>query len=262
MENKEERNIVDLNNENIKKYSFVLTDEINGQKYKVEYEPIFLYEKDKYIYGMFTNFKKDEKDNIYLVNCRYLKEHLNNFTIEYKLPENEIKFLEEQKNVKETKDTIYRYKRLYNRIDKDYNRILELNKKLVNTTNKEKEELNNMLNEYNDLKESINSYNPLKKQILSNWNVSLEKLNDLIDMAINNINLKLNKNKEVFKAVLVLVAIAVFIIACISGGDNDTSSSSNDGYSTKCYTRSDGKNCCISCKKTSYGDIGCSRMCN
>ena len=119
-----------------------------------------------------------------------------------------------------------------------------------------------MLNEYNDLKESINSYNPLKKQILSNWNVSLEKLNDLIDMAINNINLKLNKNKEVFKAVLVLVAIAVFIIACISGGDNDTSSSSNDGYSTKCYTRSDGKNCCISCKKTSYGDIGCARMCN
>ena len=104
-----------------------------------------------------------------------------------------------------------------------------------------------MLNEYNDLKESINSYNPLKKQILSNWNVPLEKL---------------NKNKEVFKAVLVLVAIAVFIIACISGGDNDTSSSSNDGYSTKCYTRSDGKNCCISCKKTSYGDIGCSRMCN
>ena len=262
MENKEERNIVDLNNENIKKYSFVLTDEINGQKYKVEYEPIFLYEKDKYIYGMFTNFKKDEKDNIYLVNCRYLKEHLNNFTIEYKLPENEIKFLEEQKNVKETKDTIYRYKRLYNRVNKDYNRIIELNKKLVNTTNKEKEELKDMLNEYNDLKESINSYNPLKKQILSNWNVSLEKLNNLIDMAINNINLKLNKNKEVFKAVLVLVAIAVFIIACISGGDNDTSSSSNDGYSTKCYTRSDGKNCCISCKKTSYGDIGCSRMCN
>jgi len=262
MENKEVRNIVDLNNENIKKYSFVLTDEINGQKYKVEYEPIFLYEKDKYIYGMFTNFKKDEKDNIYLVNCRYLKEHLNNFTIEYKLPENEIKFLEEQKNVKETKDTIYRYKRLYNRVDKDYNRILELNKKLVNTTNKEKEELKDMLNEYNDLKESINSYNPLKKQILSNWNVPLEKLNDLIDMAINNINLKLNKNKEGLKAVLVLVAIAVFIIACISGGDNDTSSSSNDGYSTKCYTRSDGKNCCISCKKTSYGDIGCATTCN
>ena len=253
---------MDLNNENIKKYSFVLTDEINGQKYKVEYEPIFLYEKDKYIYGMFTNFKKDEKDNLYLVNCRYLKNHSQNFTIEYKLPENEIKFLEEQKNIKEIKDTIYRYKRLYNRVNKDYNRILELNKKLVNTTNKEKEELKDMLNEYNDLKESINSYNPLKKQILSNWNVPLEKLNDLIDMAINNINLKLNKNKEVFKAVLVLVAIAVFIIACISGGDNDTSSSSNDGYSTKCYTRSDGKNCCISCKKTSYGDIGCSRMCN
>ena len=262
MENKEVRNIVDLNNENIKKYSFVLTDEINGQKYKVEYEPIFLYEKDKYIYGMFTNFKKDEKDNIYLVNCRYLKEHLNNFTIEYKLPENEIKFLEEQKNVKETKDTIYRYKRLYNRVDKDYNRILELNKKLVNTTNKEKEELKDMLNEYSEINKCIKSYKHIKKQILSNSNHQLEKLNDLIDMAINNINLKLNKNKEGLKAVLVLVAIAVFIIACISGGDNDTSSSSNDGYSTKCYTRSDGKNCCISCKKTSYGDIGCATTCN
>lgn len=54
MENKEERNIVDLNNENIKKYSFVLTDEINGQKYKVEYEPIFLYEKDNiYLWNVY-----------------------------------------------------------------------------------------------------------------------------------------------------------------------------------------------------------------
>ena len=174
MENKEERNIVNLNNENIKKYSFVLTDEINGQKYKVEYEPIFLYEKDKYIYGMFTNFKKDEKDNLYLVNCRYLKNHSQNFTIEYKLPENEIKFLEEQKNVKETKDTIYRYKRLYNRVNKDYNRILELNKKLVNTTNKEKEELKDMLNEYNDLKDVYDENRILKEKLDSYVNIESE----------------------------------------------------------------------------------------
>jgi len=125
---------------------------------------------------MFTNFKKDEKDNIYLVNCRYLKNHSQNFTIEYKLPENEIKFLEEQKNIKETKDTIYRYKRLYNRVNKDYNRILELNKKLVNTTNKEKEELKDMLNEYNDLKESINSYNPLKKTNIIKLECSIRKI--------------------------------------------------------------------------------------
>lgn len=256
------RVIIELNDKDIEKYCFILTDEINNEKYKVKYQPIVVYEKDEYIYGIFTNFKKDEKDNLYIVNCRYPKNHLHNFTIEYKLPAKEIEFLEEQKENKEVKDTIYRYKRLYNRVNKDYNRIIELNKKLVNTTNKEKEELEDMLNEYNELKESINSYNSLKKQILSNWNVPLEKLNDLIDMAINNINLKLSKNKEVFKAVLVLVAIAVFIIACISGGDNDTSSSSNDGYSTKCYTRSDGKNCCISCKKTSYGDVGCSRSCN
>lgn len=262
MENKEERNIVDLNNENIKKYSFVLTDEINGQKYKVEYEPIFLYEKDKYIYGMFTNFKKDEKDNLYLVNCRYLKNHSQNFTIEYKLPAKEIEFLEEQKENKEVKETIYRYKRLYNRVYKDYNRIIELNKQVTKTD--DKEELKNMLEEYTKIKESINSYNSLKLQMLLNWNLSKEKLVGLIDQSINLITLKLNKKKEDFKAILILIVIIIFIIGLVRScaNNDDTSSSSNDGYSTKCYTRSDGKNCCISCKKTSYGDIGCARMCN
>ena len=77
-------------------------------------------------------------------------------------------------------------------------------------------------------------------------------------MAINNINLKLNQNKEVFKAILVLVAIAVFIIACISSGDNDTSSSSNDG----CYTRGDGTKCCTACIKNEYGIPKCSTVCN
>lgn len=262
MENKEERNIVDLNNENIKKYSFVLTDEINGQKYKVEYEPIFLYEKDKYIYGMFTNFKKDEKDNLYLVNCRYLKNHSQNFTIEYKLPAKEIEFLEEQKENKEVKETIYRYKRLYNRVYKDYNRIIELNKQVTKTD--DKEELKNMLEEYTKIKESINSYNSLKLQMLLNWNLSKEKLVGLIDQSINLITLKLNKKKEDFKAILILIVIIIFIIGLVRScaNNDDTSSSGGSGYSTKCYTRSDGKRCCISCKKTSYGDVGCSRSCN
>ena len=100
--------------------------------------------------------------------------------------------------------------------------------------------------------------------MLLNWNLSKEKLVGLIDQSINLITLKLNKKKEDFKAILILIVIIIFIIGLVRScaNNDDTSSSSNDGYSTKCYTRSDGKNCCISCKKTSYGDIGCSRMCN
>ena len=240
------RVIIDLNDKDIEKYCFILTDEINNEKYKVKYQPIVVY----------------EKDNLYIVNCRYLKNHLHNFTVEYKLPAKEIEFLEEQKENKEVKETIYRYKRLYNRVYKDYNRIIELNKQVTKTD--DKEELKNMLEEYTKIKESINSYNSLKLQMLLNWNLSKEKLVGLIDQSINLITLKLNKKKEDFKAILILIVIIIFIIGLVRScaNNDDTSSSGGSGYSTKCYTRSDGKRCCISCKKTSYGDIGCSRMCN
>ena len=187
---------------------------------------------------------------------------MHNFTVEYKLPAKEIEFLEEQKENKEVKETIYRYKRLYNRVYKDYNRIIELNKQVTKTD--DKEELKNMLEEYTKIKESINSYNSLKLQMLLNWNLSKEKLVGLIDQSINLITLKLNKKKEDFKAILILIVIIIFIIGLVRScaNNDDTSSSGGSGYSTKCYTRSDGKRCCISCKKTSYGDIGCSRMCN
>lgn len=256
------RVIIELNDKDIEKYCFILTDEINNEKYKVKYQPIVVYEKDEYIYGIFTNFKKDEKDNLYIVNCRYPKSHLHNFTVEYKLPAKEIEFLEEQKENKEVKETIYRYKRLYNRVYKDYNRIIELNKQVTKTD--DKEELKNMLEEYTKIKESINSYNSLKLQMLLNWNLSKEKLVGLIDQSINLITLKLNKKKEDFKAILILIVIIIFIIGLVRScaNNDDTSSSGGSGYSTKCYTRSDGKRCCISCKKTSYGDVGCSRSCN
>lgn len=207
---------------------------------------------------MFTNFKKDEKDNLYLVNCRYLKNHSQNFTIEYKLPAKEIEFLEEQKENKEVKETIYRYKRLYNRVYKDYNRIIELNKQVTKTD--DKEELKNMLEEYTKIKESINSYNSLKLQMLLNWNLSKEKLVGLIDQSINLITLKLNKKKEDFKAILILIVIIIFIIGLVRScaNNDDTSSSSNEG----CYTRGDGTKCCTACIKNEYGIPKCSTVCN
>lgn len=42
------------------------------------------------------------------------------------------------------------------------------------------------------------------------------------------------------------------------GGNTET----DNGYRTSCYTRPDGKRCCTSCKKTSYGDVGCATTCN
>ena len=41
--------------------------------------------------------REDEKDNLYIVNCRYLKNHLHNFTVEYKLPAKEIEFFRRTK---------------------------------------------------------------------------------------------------------------------------------------------------------------------
>ena len=39
------RVIIDLNDKDIEKYCFILTDEINNEKYKVKYQPIVVYEK-------------------------------------------------------------------------------------------------------------------------------------------------------------------------------------------------------------------------
>lgn len=65
-------------------------------------------------------------------------------------------------------------------------------------------------------------------------------------------------------------AVAIFGVVIVIGimgicgafDNNDTGGISDNSYKTNCYTRSDGKRCCTSCKKTSYGDVGCSTTCN
>lgn len=63
-----------------------------------------------------------------------------------------------------------------------------------------------------------------------------------------------------FVCVAAVVGIVLFI--SVNGGSYNTGGSSDNGYHTNCYTRSDGKRCCTSCKKTSYGDVGCGTTCN
>lgn len=64
-----------------------------------------------------------------------------------------------------------------------------------------------------------------------------------------------------FVCVAAVIGIGLFI--SINGNSSDGGSSDNgNGYHTKCTTRPDGKRCCTSCKKTSYGDVGCYTTCN
>lgn len=72
-----------------------------------------------------------------------------------------------------------------------------------------------------------------------------------------------NQTKLIFGIFAILMFIMVLGI-CGVFDDNDSSGSSDNGngYHTKCTTRPDGKRCCTSCKKTSYGDVGCYTTCN
>lgn len=73
-----------------------------------------------------------------------------------------------------------------------------------------------------------------------------------------------NQTKLIF-GIFGIFAILMFIVIlgiCGAFDNNDSSGSSDNGYHTKCTTRPDGKRCCTSCKKTSYGDVGCYTTCN
>ena len=63
--------------------------------------------------------------------------------------------------------------------------------------------------------------------------------------------------------IVIVVIMLIFIVIGLGIFNNDNSDTeNNNGYTTKCYTREDGTKCCTSCKKTSYGDIGCSTTCD
>lgn len=72
------------------------------------------------------------------------------------------------------------------------------------------------------------------------------------------------KHIKTFMGIFVIIEIVLvsIIILGITFDNNDNNGEDNDnGYKTECYTREDGKRCCITCKETSYGDIGCATSC-
>lgn len=179
------------------------------KKYSVRFYPIYLYEKGEYIYGIFTDFKSESKsNNLNIINASHLKKISEKFTIKYKLPDSEVEFLEKQKEVSETKEIIQRYKRLRSRIYKDYDSILKLNQKVIETENYEK--LKEYKKDYENIINNLDHYNPLKLQILKNWNISREQLKESINLATNKIDAVKNNKTKCFLSIIILVVIAIF----------------------------------------------------
>lgn len=235
MEKEEKRIPIELTEENIEKYCYFITEEKNGKKYSVRFYPIYLYEKGEYIYGIFTDFKSESKsNNLSIINASHLKKYSEKFTIKYKLPDSEVEFLEKQKEVSETKEIIQRYKRLRSRIYKDYDSILKLNQKVIETENYEK--LKEYKKDYENIINNLDHYNPLKLQILKNWNISREQLKESINLATNKIDAVANREKNKIKCfigTIIIVIIAIFLIIVLS---NDSSESNNYTEDAWCRT--------------------------
>lgn len=202
------------------------------KKYSVRFYPIYLYEKGEYIYGIFTDFKSESKsNNLNIINASHLKKISEKFTIKYKLPDSEVEFLEKQKEVSETKEIIQRYKRLRSRIYKDYDSILKLNQKVIETENYEK--LKEYKKDYENIINNLDHYNPLKLQILKNWNISREQLKESINLATNKIDAVKNNKTKCFLSIIILIVIAIFLILFLT---NDSSESNNYTEDAWCRT--------------------------
>ena len=200
-----------------------------GKEYSVRFYPIYLYEKGEYIYGIFTDFKSESKsNNLNIINASHLKNFSEKFTIKYKLPDSEVEFLEKQKEVSETKEIIQRYKRLRSRIYKDYDSILKLNQKVIETENYEK--LKEYRKDYENIINNLDHYNPLKLQILKNWNISREQLKESINLATNKIDAVKNNKTKCFLSIIILVVIAIFLIIVLSTDSSESNNYTEDAW--------------------------------
>ena len=273
--NKKDRDFININDKNYEEFSFILQEKnkIANILYDVTYYPLVIYQKGDYYYGAFTNFKEADNCNLFVVKCKFSKKHSSNFTVYYNISRQEEDFigayLKEEKTIK----LIHKYTNMIKKVNKDTDQITKLDNK-VETLNKKEdiEELQQIIVEYQNIKQQILSYSYLKKLVLSNWNIETNKIISIINKNINNVEKKIRaikkkeKIKNIIKAYVIIYlafAIIAFITIFINNGnsDSDSDDGSDNGFATKCYVRDDGKKCCISCKETSYGDIGCGRVC-
>lgn len=260
------REIITIDDKNIEDYSFVLKEKNsndNDKLYSVKYLPLFLYEKNEYLYGAFTNFKKDENGSLYIRKCYYLKEHSDTFTVKFDLPTAEKEFIDERIDKEEIKELIKKYRNMIKKVEKDNNRVFQLGKEINET--KDIDKLIEIIGEYHEIKERIMAFSSLKKLVLANWDMDIIKLTNIIDKNVNVAKNKIDKIKSEKKAIIpafIVGAFIVFVIIMIfTNNDNSNDNTYDDGYRTNCYVRNDGKTCCVTCKKTSYGDIGCGSSC-
>ena len=266
--NKKNRDFININDKNYLEFSFVLQEknEITNALYNVTYYPIVIYQKEEYYYGAFTNFKKMDNGNLFIVKCKYPTEHSSNFTVYYNISQQEENFIEEYLKNEEMIKLIHKYTNMIKKVNTDKDKIIQLSNKAVELNKTEDiEELQQIIIEYQNIKQQILSYSYLKKLVLSNWDIETNKIISIINKNINNVENKINalkqKKNNNLTAIIIVVFLAFIFILAITTNEG-TSDSGDNGYSTSCYTREDGKRCCTSCKETSYGDVGCGTTCN
>lgn len=265
---KKDRDFININDKNHEEFSFVLQEknEITNSLYNVTYYPLVVYQKEDYYYGAFTNFKKTNNGNLFIVKCKYPKEHSSKFTVYYNVSQQEEKFIEEYLKNEEMIKLIHKYTNMIKKVAKDKDKIIQLDNKVIKLNNGEDiGELQQIIVRYQNIKQQILSYSYLKKMVLSNWDLEISKIISIINNSINNVENKINalkqKKNNNLTAVIIVVFLAFIFIIAIATNDG-TNDSGDNGYSTNCYARSDGTRCCTSCKETSYGDIGCGTTCN
>lgn len=170
----EVRKIIDIDEDSVEKYSFVLEEEglVSG-KHDVRYDPIYLYQLEDMIYGAFVDYRLED-NHLDVTFCSYLKEHADDdFEIIYELPEKEEDYLQHMMDSDEVQE---RLTDLEEKTDLLSDRIRDFNEEMntsLNLDNISMEELEERKQCYLELKDEFSTFSLLEARMLGNWGIEL-----------------------------------------------------------------------------------------
>lgn len=185
----EVRKIIDIDEDSIEKYSFVLEEEglVSG-KHDVRYDPIYLYQLEDMIYGAFVDYRLED-NHLDVTFCSYLKEHADDdFEIIYELPEKEEDYLQHMMDSDEVQE---RLTDLEEKTDLLSDRIRDFNEEMntsLNLDNISMEELEERKQCYLELKDEFSTFSLLEARMLGNWGIELSSFVNRILQALHNLD--------------------------------------------------------------------------
>ena len=189
-EKKEERIIV--NEKEFEHYSFSLKEKHpTSGTYSVNYDPIFIYNVGKYSYGLFTNYKFENygkfNQEIAVFKYKFLTNHSQSFSIDKKIEDEELFFLNIKRESIEFKKVYDKYNKLALSLDKDYGNIKDLIlRAIANSSNEEL--IENIIDQYEKIRKRFKELSNQEKFILNNWALNSETLISQIDENIETAN--------------------------------------------------------------------------